>query len=86
MDLFINVILTICGYLPGVIHAIYVILSDKKQQQQGMRVTTNVNVAAPAIPMYQPVYQPVQPPSAPVYYPEPPAAPPVYYPDPNQKY
>ncbi|CAJ0605139.1 unnamed protein product [Cylicocyclus nassatus] len=87
IDLFINVILTICGYIPGVIHAIYVICSDRGQQA-GVRVTTNVNVAQPSIPMYQPAagYQPVQPPPAPVYYPEPSAAPPVYYPDPYQKY
>ncbi|KAK6738442.1 hypothetical protein RB195_020508 [Necator americanus] len=85
-DLLINVILTCCGVIPGMIHAVFVICSENKQS---LRVTTNVNVAAPSIPMYQPVmpmYQPVAPPPAPVYYPEPSPAPPVYYPDPGQKF
>lgn len=84
-DLFINVLLTIFGYIPGVIHAIYVICIAPQQQQQGIVLTTNVNVAQPAA---MPMYQPVQPPPPPTYYPQPASAPPppIYYADAAQKY
>ncbi|VDO61980.1 unnamed protein product [Heligmosomoides polygyrus] len=44
-DLFINVLLTIFGYIPGVIHAIYVICIAPQQQQQGIVLTTNVSLS-----------------------------------------
>ncbi|KAK6034756.1 hypothetical protein COOONC_27736 [Cooperia oncophora] len=80
MDLVINVLLTLCGIIPGIVHALYVICQE---DQQGIVVATTVNVAQPLVPMQQPV----QPPSAPVYYsPAAPPPPPVYYSDVAQKY
>ncbi|KJH50678.1 hypothetical protein DICVIV_03198 [Dictyocaulus viviparus] len=38
---FINVVLTLLGFLPGVVHAIYVICTQKSQDK-AIRMTTNV--------------------------------------------
>ncbi|PIO59194.1 hypothetical protein TELCIR_19351, partial [Teladorsagia circumcincta] len=74
MDLVINVLLTCCGILPGIVHALYVICQEP---EPAIVVTTNVNVAQPMLPMQQPVQ-----PSAPIYYsPAVPPPPPVYYTD-----
>ncbi|VDM54681.1 unnamed protein product [Angiostrongylus costaricensis] len=77
---FINVVLTLLGFLPGVVHAIFVICSEK---EKSFKVTTNVNVVSPQV---IPMYQPVQPPPAPAYYPAAPPPPPVYYSDAVQKF
>ncbi|KAJ1367293.1 hypothetical protein KIN20_028177 [Parelaphostrongylus tenuis] len=80
-SLIVNCVLTIFGYFPGVVHAIYIICCRKEKEY---RVATNVQVVSP--PQMIPMYQPVQPPPAPIYYSEAPAPPPVYYPDPGQRF
>nr|CDJ81138.1 Uncharacterised protein family UPF0057 domain containing protein [Haemonchus contortus] len=81
IQFFFNCLLTAFGYIPGVVHALYIIF--KKPKKQGVVLTTQVNVAQPMLPMQQPM----QPPPATVYYCPPTAPPPpVYYADVAQKY
>jgi uncharacterized membrane protein YqaE (UPF0057 family) len=51
-QLLINILLTLCGHIPGAIHALYLVLHDRERRIRSQQTNSQAMYGAPAQPAY----------------------------------